>query len=186
MRLSLARELARHGQRSDRLQREDAVQRDSGFEDVPEDDEGRAGTFVLLHLDGRRLGDKGFDCIEEDESLDGEGGEVGGVEDRCRARPEAVDVKDVEEEAGRTGYRGVVVAHVELGEEAGVILVGERENLVQGWTGGVGKGKRAAGGPESDILALLHGQRGLTTARPIFQETCGGRGGGTVSRSRGN
>lgn len=65
-------------------------------------------------------------------------------------------MQDVEEESRRAGYRGVVVAYVELGEEAGVVLVGEREDLVQGWTGGVGEGKRAAaGGPESGISGSM-------------------------------
>lgn len=96
-------------------------------------------------------------------------------------------MQDVEEESRRAGYRGVVVAYVELGEEAGVVLVGEREDLVQGWTGGVGEGKRAAeGGPESGISGSMGGRKELTTTGPVFQETYGGRGGGTVSGSRVN
>lgn len=48
---------------------------------MPEDDEGYVRSVVVLRLGGRRLGDEGFDCIEKDEGLDGDGGEVGGVED---------------------------------------------------------------------------------------------------------
>lgn len=81
MHLSPAGELARHGQRPDGLQREDAVQGDGGLEDVPEDDEGYARNVVVRRLDGRRLGDEGFDYVEKDEGLDGDGREVGGFED---------------------------------------------------------------------------------------------------------